>query len=173
MFSEIDTKNLGTVVTCVILKSVDSSSPPHPQIIPYYSASALSVFMLVYHFVHHFFHRHQFFNFLNFARSFFATFSLWKTRPHVICRWFYHPKPSRSPLWWYFIFQSIFYHRTGVYYLIPIIIRAPLIFAYLACAKIKGSMFAQYESEKIKGEETYHEWMKKWQIYSNRRMCKN
>ena len=74
MFSEIDTKNLGTVVTCVILKSVDASSPPHPQIIPYYSASALSVFMLVYHFVHHFFHRHQFFNFLNFCQIFLRYF---------------------------------------------------------------------------------------------------
>ena len=36
-------------------------------------------------------------------------------------------------------------------YLIPIKIRAPLIFAHLACAKIKGSKFAQYECAKIKG----------------------
>ena len=38
-------------------------------------------------------------------------------------------------------------------YLIPIKILAPLIFAHLACAKIKKSKFAQYE----------YEWMK---IYS-------
>jgi len=37
-------------------------------------------------------------------------------------------------------------------YLIPIKIRAPLIFAHLACAKCKGSKFAQYESAKIKGK---------------------
>ena len=36
-------------------------------------------------------------------------------------------------------------------YLIPIKIRATLIFAYLACAKIKGSKFAQYECAKIEG----------------------
>ena len=36
-------------------------------------------------------------------------------------------------------------------YLIPIQIRAPLIFAHLACAKIKGSKSAQYESANIKG----------------------
>ena len=39
-----------------------------------------------------------------------------------------------------------------VRYLIPIKIRAPLIFAHLACAKIKGSKFAQYECAKIKGK---------------------
>ena len=36
-------------------------------------------------------------------------------------------------------------------YLISIKIRAPLIFAHLACAKIKGSKFAHHECEKIKG----------------------
>ena len=36
-------------------------------------------------------------------------------------------------------------------YLIPIKIRAPLIFAHLACAKIKGSKFAQYKCAIIKG----------------------
>ena len=34
-------------------------------------------------------------------------------------------------------------------YLIPIKIRATLIFAHLACAKIKGSKFVQYECAKI------------------------
>ena len=45
-------------------------------------------------------------------------------------------------------------------YLIPIKIRAPLIFAHLACAKIKGSKFAQYKSSKIKGRRKYatNEW---------------
>ena len=36
-------------------------------------------------------------------------------------------------------------------YLIPIKIRAPLIFAHLACAKMKGSKVTQYECAKIKG----------------------
>ena len=36
-------------------------------------------------------------------------------------------------------------------YLLPIKIRAPLIFAHLACTKIKGSKFAQYKCAKIKG----------------------
>ena len=36
-------------------------------------------------------------------------------------------------------------------YLIPIKICAPLIFTHLACAKIKGSKFAQYESLEIRG----------------------
>ena len=36
-------------------------------------------------------------------------------------------------------------------YLIPIEICAPLTFAHLACAKIKGSKYAQYESAKNKG----------------------
>ena len=40
-----------------------------------------------------------------------------------------------------------------VIYLIPIRIGAPLIFAHLACTKIKGSKFAQYESAKFKGAE--------------------
>ena len=39
-------------------------------------------------------------------------------------------------------------------YLIPIKIRAPLIFAHLACPKIKGSKLAKYESAKIKGNAT-------------------
>ena len=38
-------------------------------------------------------------------------------------------------------------------YLIPIKIRAPLIFTHLACVKIKGSKFAQYECAKIKGSK--------------------
>ena len=38
-------------------------------------------------------------------------------------------------------------------YLIPIKIRAPLIFAHLACANIKGSKFAQYECANIKGRK--------------------
>ena len=44
-------------------------------------------------------------------------------------------------------------------YLIPIKIHAPLIFAHLACAEIKGS-FAQYECAKIKGrrENATNEW---------------
>ena len=36
-------------------------------------------------------------------------------------------------------------------YLIRITIQDPLIFEHLACANIKGSKFAQYESAKIKG----------------------
>ena len=36
-------------------------------------------------------------------------------------------------------------------YLIPSKILAPLIFAHLACAKIKGSKLAQCEYAKIKG----------------------
>ena len=36
-----------------------------------------------------------------------------------------------------------------MFYLTPIKIRTPLIFAHLACAKFKGSKFAQYESAKI------------------------
>ena len=36
-------------------------------------------------------------------------------------------------------------------YLIPIKIRSPLIFEHLACAKVKGSKFAQYECAKNKG----------------------
>ena len=41
-------------------------------------------------------------------------------------------------------------------YLIPIKMRAPLIFVHLACAKIKGSKFARYECAKLKGEEKCH-----------------
>ena len=46
------------------------------------------------------------------------------------------------------------------YYLIPIKCRAPLIFAHLACAKIKGSKLAQYEYAKIKGrrKNAKNEW---------------
>ena len=36
-------------------------------------------------------------------------------------------------------------------YLLPIRICASLIFAHLACAKVKGSNFVQYESAKILG----------------------
>ena len=45
-------------------------------------------------------------------------------------------------------------------YLIPIKICAPLIFVLLACAKIKGSKFAQYECAKIKGrrKNATNEW---------------
>ena len=47
-----------------------------------------------------------------------------------------------------------------LHYLIPIKMRAPLIFAHLACAKMKGSKFAQYKSSKIKGRRKYatNEW---------------
>ena len=47
-------------------------------------------------------------------------------------------------------------------YLIPIKIRAPLIYAHLACPKIKGSKFAQYECAKIKGriKNATNEWKK-------------
>ena len=41
-----------------------------------------------------------------------------------------------------------------LFYLFPIKIRTPLIFAHIACAKIKGSKFAQYECTKIKGRRT-------------------
>ena len=41
--------------------------------------------------------------------------------------------------------------RWDLVYLISIKICAPLIFAHLACTKIKGSKFAQYECAKIKG----------------------
>ena len=45
-------------------------------------------------------------------------------------------------------------------YFIPIEIRAPLIFAHLACAKIKGSKFAQCECAKIKGGRK--KWNDEW-----------
>ena len=50
--------------------------------------------------------------------------------------------------------------RINIDYLIPIKIRAPLIFAHLDCAKIKGSKFAQYECAKIKGrrKNATNEW---------------
>ena len=49
------------------------------------------------------------------------------------------------------IFRSLFSWKWKRIYLIPIKIHAPLIFVHLACAKIKGSKFAQYKSAKIKG----------------------
>ena len=42
------------------------------------------------------------------------------------------------------------YRIPKIHYLIPIKIRAPLIFTHLACAEIRGSKFSQYESAKIK-----------------------
>ena len=42
-------------------------------------------------------------------------------------------------------------------FLIPIKIRALLIFAHLACAKIKGSKFAQYEYAKIREKKKCQE----------------
>ena len=42
------------------------------------------------------------------------------------------------------------YRIPKIHYLIPIKNRAPLIFTHLACAKIRGSKFAQYECAKIK-----------------------
>ena len=62
-------------------------------------------------------------------------------------------------------FKNHLLETTKIMYLIPINIRAPLIFAHLACAKIKESKFAQYQNAKIKGGKC-HEWMKKRQIYS-------
>ena len=59
------------------------------------------------------------------------------------------------------------------YYLIPIKYRAQLIFAHLACAKIKGSKFAQYEYAKIREKKKCQEWMKKRQIYSKIRVREN
>ena len=50
---------------------------------------------------------------------------------------------------WTFLLEIFF--ENEIAYLIPIKIRAPLTFAHLACAKIKGSKFAQYECAKIKG----------------------
>ena len=47
--------------------------------------------------------------------------------------------------------EPVHFIPKSVHYLIPIEIRAPLIFAHLACAKIKGSKFAQYKCAKIKG----------------------
>ena len=58
-------------------------------------------------------------------------------------------------------------------YLIPIKIWAPLIFAHLACAKIKGSKYAQCESAKNKGRRKNATKMKKRQIYSKIRVCEN
>ena len=45
-------------------------------------------------------------------------------------------------------------------YLIPIKIRAPLIFAHLAGAKVKGSKFAQYKCAEIKArrKNATNEW---------------
>ena len=58
-------------------------------------------------------------------------------------------------------------------YFIPIKIRAPLIFAHLVCAKIKGSKFAQYESAKIKGRSKSARINEKRQLYSKIRVCEN
>ena len=43
----------------------------------------------------------------------------------------------------------------GNVYLFHIKIRAPLSFVHLACAKIKGSKFTQYECPKIKGRRKF------------------
>ena len=58
-------------------------------------------------------------------------------------------------------------------YLIPIKSRAPLTFVHLACAKIKGSKFAQYKSAEIKGRRKMARIDEKRQIYSKVRVREN
>ena len=55
-------------------------------------------------------------------------------------------------------------------YLIPVKIRAPSISVHLACAKIKGSKFAQCQCANIKGRR---KWMKNRQISSKIRVHEN
>ena len=65
------------------------------------------------------------------------------------------------------------YEAHGHKYLIPIKIRAPLIFAHLSAQKLKGASSRSTNGRKLKGEEKMQRMNEKTAIFSKQRVRKN